>query len=105
MNVARAAAIPDVHLLVRADPSLTHALPGPKALKDALAGRRQSADPRLEGRFRIIGLDTQGAAVEHEDLQATVLQCQGQGTADHPGTDNQQICAHVHALSLSRLRF
>ena len=46
----------------------------------------------------------QRAAIEQEDLQATVAQRQGQCTADHTGTDNQQICAHFHALRQPRLR-
>lgn len=93
-----------MHVGIRRSTPLGDAVPRAEALEDALAGRRQRADTRFEGRLGIEGLDRQRAAIEQEDLQATVAQRQGQCTADHTGTDNQQICAHFHALRQPRLR-
>ncbi|MNO88249.1 hypothetical protein D3C76_796900 [compost metagenome] len=104
VNLPGAAAIPHMHVRVWRGTPLGNAIPGAKALENALAGRRQRADTRLERGLGIERLDRQRAAVEQEDLQATVAQRQGQGAADHTGTDNQQICAHFHALRQPRLR-
>ncbi len=104
VNLPGATAIPHMHVRVGRGTPQGNTVPGAEALEDALAGCRQRADTRLERGLGIERLDRQRAAVEQEDLQATVAQRQGQGAADHTGTDNQQICAHFHALRQPRLR-
>jgi len=102
VDLPGAAAIPHVHVRIRAGAAAGDAVPGAKALQDALAGGRQGTDPGFEGRFAGKGLDAQRAAVEQQDFQPAVLERQRQCASDHSGPNNQQICAHFHALSLSR---
>ncbi|RMT98538.1 hypothetical protein ALP39_04866 [Pseudomonas marginalis pv. marginalis] len=104
VNLPGAAAVPHLHLAIRAGAARHNAVPHAQALKDALAGRRQGAHAGFEGRVTVERLDAQRAAIEQQHLQATALQRQRQGASDHSGPDNQHICAHVHALSLSRWR-
>ncbi|MNR25138.1 hypothetical protein D3C85_1422700 [compost metagenome] len=96
VDPAGAGAVPDLHLAIGAAPPRADARPGAKAFEDALAGGGQGADPRLERRLRIEGLDAEGAAVDQQYVQATVLQRQGQSTANHAGAHDDQIRAQFH---------
>ncbi len=104
MYLTGTAAVPHMHVGIRRHAPPGDAVPGLQAFEDALAGRRQCTDPRLERCIGVERFDRQRAAVEQENFQAAVAKRQGQGAADHTGTDNQQICAHFHALRLPRLR-
>ncbi|MDT4811167.1 hypothetical protein FQZ97_440960 [compost metagenome] len=96
MDLAGAGAVPDPHLAIGAAAPRADAGPGAEAFEDALAGGGQGADPRFEGRCRVERLDAERAAVDQQDVQAAVLQRQGQGTADHAGAHDDQIRAQFH---------
>ncbi|MDT4832148.1 hypothetical protein FQZ97_656890 [compost metagenome] len=91
VDLPGAGAVPHLHLGIGAGAPRDDAVPGADPLEDALAGRRQRADPRLERRAGIERLDRQRPAIHHQDLQATVLQGQRQGGTDHAGTDDDHI--------------
>ena len=102
VDVPGAAAVPHVHVRVRAGAPCANTLPGAEALQDALAGGRQGADPGFKGVLSGEGFDAERAAVEQHHVQPAVFERQRQSASDHSGPDNQHICAHFHALSLSR---
>ncbi|MNP06807.1 hypothetical protein D3C76_988070 [compost metagenome] len=104
VDLPGAAAIPDLHVGVGAAAPPGDAVPHAQALENPLAGSRQGAHPWLKRCLSVERFDAHGAAVQQQDFQPAVLQRQRQGAADHSGPDNQQICAHFHALSLSLLR-
>ncbi len=94
MDLSGTRAIPDMHVGVRADASRRHPRPGAEALEDALAGCRQGADSWLEAALRVEIGGLQRARIEHQDVQPAAFECQGQRTADHSGTDDDQIGLH-----------
>src|SRR3546814_5431615 len=104
MDLPGAAAVPDVHVGIRTGAAGDDAVPDTQAIKDPLARRRQGTDPGLEYRLGIEGFDAHRAAVEQQHLQATALQRQRPGAADHTGADNQQICrSEEHTSELQSL--
>ncbi len=103
MHLARAAAVPHVHIAVGADATRNDAIPDAKPLKNALTGDGQRTDPGFKWGISHERFDRQGTAIHHEDVQPTVSQRQRQRAPHHSGPDNQQICARFHALNRSRL--
>ena len=100
VDAASAGTVPHTHLAIGAGTPRSNARPNVQAFKNALAGHRQCADTRLERRLRSEWRHAQRAAVDDQDVQAAVLQRQGQGAADHSGADDDQIRSHIHSLAV-----
>ncbi len=73
MDLPGAAAIPDVHVGVRTTAPADNAIPDAQAFKYSLAGRRQGTHSRFERSLPIEGFDAQGATVQQQDFEPTVL--------------------------------
>ena len=68
VHLARAGAVPHLHIAIRAGAPRGDPLPSTEAFEDALAGRRQGADPGFKRRRRSKGLNAQRAAVQQQNL-------------------------------------